>query len=179
MAVPDPVTPMQSVAAFDDAPVLFAWAKRLLFGRGWYLYFQGMGTAVRALLSFPRYADLVMFWPVTLSVTAFLEPNYPAPPQRRVGPYTFTVWLFTPGTGADVHIKVWRTDNTLLSPPVLGGLMAEFDIPDSLNFPFSITYYPDQNFTVPGTNIYIEVTQVGSATPGSDLRIIARVEGVS
>lgn len=172
MALPNPICPMQSVPSADQPP---KEGKLGLFAKSWWLYFNDMTTAIRALLAFPRYADLVFYYPDPLTVTVALIPTYPAPPQKRVGPYMFSVWLFDNPTGSNVDINMWRGD----SGTIPGGKMASFTILDGLPLPLSITYYDDENYTIPGSIIYAEVTAIGSITPGGRMRILARVEGVS
>lgn len=167
-----PICPPQNVAPVDQAPV--SWVTKMLFGRTWWLFFQGVAAGLANLLNFPLYHDLVMFWPGALTV-AILEPIYPSPPQQRVGPYIFAAFASTGPTGANVVVNMWRS--AFGSDP--GGKMATFTILNGFQFPLSVTYFAAENYTIPGSSVYAEVTSIGSVLAGSNLRIIARVEGVS
>ncbi len=175
MAMPQPpICPIQATAPIDQAPRGFDWIKSLLFGRTWYLFWEGVGRFAAIFMRFPLYHDLVMFYPGNMTVTASLLPSYPAPPQQRVGPYVFEVYIDSPPTGADLIGEIWRSD----SGTILGGKMADFTILDGLPLPLSITYHADENYTIPGSRVFVAITQIGSTTPGANLHVHARVQGV-
>lgn len=165
-----PICPMQNVPPVDN--VVLKWAKDLIFGRAWYLFFAGLGTAVRGLLSFPRYADMVMTFPGTL-ITGSLIPSYPCPPQQICRGITYDVLINIPPTGSNITFEIIRYGPS--SP--LGAVIANAVIFAGVNNAI-VTPVTAQDFTEPGAVIQVRVTAVGSGTPGADLRVLARVEGV-
>jgi len=129
---------------------------------------------LQALYNRHNYVDLSWYIPGVL-VVGLQVFRYPCPPVVEVKPTEIIMTLGTAPAGANVIVQVWRSAlaATAAKPAIPGAMLATVTFFAPSQNGFSV-YVDDDNVLIPGTEIFVVVTQVGAVTPGSDLHILIR-----
>lgn len=138
---------------------------------------QAAYAFLNGLYTRPNYHDMIMTFPGTISTAGASSLRYPCPPDVQVKPLSVAMaTLNTPATGSDATISIWR--GALApgpgTPGIPGGKLFDITFFAGSNDGIVFTTYDEQNFTVPGVELFIIINTVGSGVAGANLRVIVR-----
>lgn len=129
---------------------------------------------LNGLYTRPNYID--MSWLLPGAMVVGVHPfTYQCPPDRQVKPLSFTAWVNLPPTGGPLNFTVSRSAyaGDAATPPIAAATLATATVLAGVNNAL-FTIVDADNYTIPGTVIYVTVTLVGTVTPGEDLMLTVR-----